>query len=266
MAIQLIVIRYIRAFEVARDPRSSKYEIHVKLRTLKNGPTVRNRLRLPHAIKTNIRICVICPPDSKVAQEALQAGASLVGEDEIFEAVKAGKIDFDRCICHPDSLQKMNKAALGRILGPRGLMPSMKTGTVTKDVSNAVMNMAGGSEYRERLGVVRLAVGQLAFTPEEVQRNIKTFMDQLKKDLTQLQDRISKEIHEVVSVQDRTSLNLLLTNCLQVLSSTNSPGFTLSGDFRSATSVPTEDLSVNDIIIEEELTSTAPDVSATASA
>lgn len=160
---------------------------------------VRNRIRLPHPVKTDLRICVICPPDSKAAEEAKSAGAVLVGEDEVFDLVKAGKIEFDRCIAHADSVLKMNKAGMGRILGPRGLMPSAKTGTVVKDISTAVKNMVGGSEYRERLGVVRLPVGQLRFTPEELQRNIKALMETLKKDMAQVSDRTAKEIHEVVS-------------------------------------------------------------------
>lgn len=173
--------------------------MHVKLRTLKNGPAVRNRLRLPHPVNTSLRICVICPPDSSIAASAIKAGATLVGEDAIIDAVKESRIEFDRCLCHVDSLQKINKAGLGRILGPKGLMPSAKTGTVVRDVATSVREMVGGSEYRERLGVIRMAVGQLGFTPEEMQTNIKVFMDGVKKDLSQLSDRISKEIHEVVS-------------------------------------------------------------------
>ena len=142
---------------------------------------------------------MICPPGSKAAEEARSAGATLIGEDEIFEQVKEGKIEFDRCICHTDSLQKLNKAGLGRVLGPRGLMPSAKTGTVVNNIGVTVRNMVGGSEYRERMAVIRMAVGQLGFTPEELQRNIKAFMDTLKKDIAQLSDRIGKEIHEVVS-------------------------------------------------------------------
>ena len=216
--------RYIRAFEVGQNPSSAKYEMHIKLRTLKNGPVIRNRLRLPHPVKTDIRICVIAPPDSKAAAEARAAGASLVGEDEVFNAVKEGIIEFDRCICHVDSLQKMNKAGLGRVLGPRGLMPSTKTGTVVQNIGSTVKNMVGGSEYRERMGVIRMAVGQLGFTPEEMQRNVKAFMDTLKKDIGQLSDRITKEIHEVV------------------LSSTHAPGFTLNGEFRSANSLQPREL------------------------
>lgn len=190
--------RYVKAFEVGRAPTSSKYDLAVKLRTIKNGPVVRNRLRLPHAVDTSIRICVICPPDSKHAEAAKKAGASVVGEDTVFDAVKEGRIEFDRCICHQDSVAKMNKAGLGRILGPRGLMPSAKFGTVVKDVGTSVKGLIGGSEYRERDGVVRMAIGQLGFTPEDLQANIKTFMGEIKKDIGLLSDRVQKDIHEVV--------------------------------------------------------------------
>ncbi|KAL8687852.1 MAG: hypothetical protein Q9218_006085 [Villophora microphyllina] len=219
-------MRYIRAFEVGRPPTSPKYDLAVKFRTIKNGPTVRNRLRLPHAVDTSMRICVICPPDSKHAEAAKKAGASIVGEETVFDAIKEGRIEFDRCICHQESSAKMNKAGLGRILGPKGLMPSAKFGTVVKDTGAAVKGMVGGSEYRERNGVLRMAIGQLGFTPEEMQANIKTFMTEVKKDLNLLSDRINKEIHEVV------------------LSSTNSPGFTLNGEFKSPDSPSSRDLSV----------------------
>ena len=129
-------------------------------------------------------------------------------------------------MCHPDSAQKLNQAGLGRILGPKGLMPNAKTGTITKDVAGAVRGMVGGTEYREKLGVIRCAVGQLGFTPEEMQRNIKVFIGEIKKDLASMSDRIAKDIHEVV------------------LSSTNAPGFSLNGDFTSPTGVPIRDLAV----------------------
>lgn len=219
-------MRYLRAVEVGRPPAVSKYELHLKLKTPKNGAVVRNRIRLPHPVKTDLRIAVICPPDSAAAAAATKAGAHLVGEDTIFDAVKEGVINFDRCICHTDSLAKLNKAGLGRILGPRQLMPSAKTGTVVKDVAASVRDMVGASEYRERVGVIRLAVGQLGYTPEELQRNIRAVMENVRKDIAGLSDRIAKDIHEVV------------------LSSTNGPGFSLTGDFRSADSIPTKDLSV----------------------
>ncbi|MCJ1275934.1 mitochondrial 54S ribosomal protein mrpl1 [Puttea exsequens] len=219
-------MRYIRAFEVGRPPTSSKYDLAIRFRTLKNGPVVRNRVRLPHAVDTSARICVICPPNSGIAAQAISAGASFVGEEIVFDAVKEGRIEFDRCICHVDSAQKMSQANLGRILGPKGLMPSTKLGTITKDVVGLVKKSVGGTEYRERLGVVRCAVGQLGFTPEEMQKNIKALMGEVRRDIATLSDRIQKEIHEVV------------------LSSTNAPAFSLNGDFRSSTSLPTRDLAV----------------------
>jgi large subunit ribosomal protein L1 len=209
----LICNRYIRAFEVGQKPTVVKYEMALKLKSLKNGPVIRNRLRLPHPVKTDVRICVICPPDSKYAEAARAAGATLVGEEEVFEQIKDGRIEFDRCICQTDSLAKMNKAAMGRILGPRGLMPSTKMGTVVKDPALVMKDMIGGAEYKERLGVVRMAVGQLGFTPEEMQRNVKFFIESVKKDIGQLSDKINKEIVEVV------------------LSSTHGPGIPLNGQF-----------------------------------
>jgi large subunit ribosomal protein L1 len=107
-------------------------------------------------------------------------------------------------------------------------MPSTKLGTVVKDPAAVLKDMVGGAEYRERLGVVRMAIGQLGFTPEEMQRNIRTFIEAVKKDMAHLNDRINKELSEVV------------------LSSTNAPGFPLNGDFISADSqITTRDLSTS---------------------
>ena len=139
--------------------------------------------------------------------------------------MKEGRIDFDRCLCHADSLAKLSKSGIARTLGPRGLMPSAKLGTVVKDVAGSVRGMVGASEYRERLGVIRMAVGQLGFTPEEMQRNIRAFVEGVKRDIAALSDRITKDVHEVV------------------LSSTNGPGLSLNGELRGAGSVPTGDLS-----------------------
>ncbi|KAI9047411.1 hypothetical protein LZ554_008855 [Drepanopeziza brunnea f. sp. 'monogermtubi'] len=221
-------MRYIRAFEAGQKPTSVKYEMALKFKSLKNGPVIRNRLRLPHPVKTDIRICVICPPDSKYAKDSLAAGAYLVGEETIFEAVKDGRIEFDRCICQIDSLDKMNKAGMGRFLGPRGMMPSTKLGTVVKDPATMLKDFIGGAEYRERLGVVRMAIGQLGFTPEELSRNVKALIEAVKKDMANLSDKINKELTEVV------------------LSSTNAPGFPLNGEFRSQDSdITPRDLSTS---------------------
>src|ERR1700750_1204786 len=104
--------RYIRAFEVGYHPTSPKYELHLKLRTLKNGAVVRNRLRLPHPLRTDLRICVIVDPESPQAEVARSAGAAVVGLDAVFEDIKAGTIAFDRCIAHTSALVPLNKSGV----------------------------------------------------------------------------------------------------------------------------------------------------------
>ncbi|KAI1924721.1 hypothetical protein LOZ64_000598 [Ophidiomyces ophidiicola] len=212
--------RYIRAFEAGRQPTSIKYEVHLKLRTKKDGPIIRNQLRLPHAVQTGVRVCVLAPDGSRAAKDAKAAGADIVGEQDVFDQIKAGKIEFEACICHSSSLQNLNKAGLGRILGPKGLMPSVKLGTVVDNVGLAVKNMRAGSIYRERSGVIRMSIGQLGFSPEELRNNLHTLVAQVKKDAASLSDQVSKEVAEVV------------------LSSTNAPGFSLNGEFKTEDSPP----------------------------
>lgn len=169
---------------------------------------------------------MICPADSKAGREAKEAGAVLVGEEEIFEDLKSGKIPFERCIAHPKSVDKMVKSGLPRVLGPKGLMPNVKNGTITNSPKELIRSLAGGALYGERLGVVRMAVGQVGFTPDMVRDNLKTFMSRIREDASKLPEDTVKQIHEVV------------------LSSTNGPGFSLNGQFKTENSVPTWQLAV----------------------
>ena len=165
---------------------------------------IKSQIRLPHSVKTDLRIAVICPPGSSAATAARAAGAVLVGEEEVFDVVKSGKYNFDRVLAHPDSVPKMGKAGLGKILGPRGLMPSAKLGTVVTSLGNAVRTMLGASMYRERVAVVNMAIGQLKFTPEQLRDNLSAFVGKIRKDAAELiQDGVpvTKEIAEVVSTQ-----------------------------------------------------------------
>ncbi|EED17972.1 mitochondrial large ribosomal subunit protein L1, putative [Talaromyces stipitatus ATCC 10500] len=203
-------MRYIRAFEVGRDRERSKYEIHIRLKSRKDGPVIRNMVRFPHAVQTESRICVIAPPGSKHAKDALEAGASIVGEQEVFENIKKGIIEFERCICHTDSLDALNKAGLGRILGPRGLMPSVKTGTVVDDVGIRVQMLRGGTVYRERDAVIRMPIGQLGFSPDQLRDNLRAALEQVKKDTTQLSDRVPKEVYEVVRTRHQISSSRII--------------------------------------------------------
>ena len=201
-------MQYIRAFEVGQPLAAHKYELAVRLKTKKDGPVLRNSIRLPHAVKTDIRVCVICPKDSKQGRAAKAAGAVLVGEEEVLEEIKNGKVDFDRCLTTPESLPKIQKAGVARILGPRGLMPSIKLNTVTDNVAASVVNMLGASTYRERTGVVRLAIAQLASTPEQLRDNVSALIAQLRKEgaLMSEQQGFPKEVYEVVSLTRKCAL------------------------------------------------------------
>lgn len=177
-------------------------------------------------MRTDRRIAVICPEDSPLARTAKAAGASAVGESSIFETIRSGNFDYTAVICHSGSVDKLQKAQVGRILGPRGLMPSAKQGTVTSDIVGLLQEMSGSDQYREKDGVVRMAIGQLAFTPEMLSENITAFIAKLKEDCKDLEDQVSKTVHEVV------------------LSTTHGPGISLNGRFKSDDENVTPDLLV----------------------
>ena len=180
---------------------------------MRNGPVVRDTIRLPHPIASGERFGIICPEGSAIATQALQAGASVVGEESLFQRIRDGDIPFDRLLCHEDSEKALQQAGLGKILGPKGLMPNRKLRTVTRDVTKAMTS--GAIEYRERVGVVRLIVGQLSFTPRMVADNIAAFVKVVKSDCVALEDSTDKSVSEVV------------------LSSSHGPGFNLNGKFNS---------------------------------
>ena len=197
------------------------------MKTTRSGPVIRqNQLHLPHPVKSSkeVTYAVICPPDSQAYADAKAAGAVLVGEEEIFEELKLFK--YKRCLAHPDSLQKMNRAGLPRILGPKGMMPNPKNGTVTTDPLSLMKETAsGGAIYRERFGVVRLVVGTLAYTPLMLRENLDVLIQRIKRDTANLGDNARKEIHEVV------------------LSSSQGPGLSLNGQFMGKDSPSVEALS-----------------------
>lgn len=176
---------------------------------------IKGRIRLPHNVTSvTTRVAVICPDESEIAQQAMQAGAFIAGEKDLLEAIKKGEINFNKLICHTSSEAAMNKAGVGRILGPKGLMPSKKLGTVTDKVVSAIQENAGAENYREKMGVLRLGVGQLGFPPRMLAANIKTFMDSVKEEIYKLEGS-RKEISEVV------------------LSTSHGPGLNLNGLFDS---------------------------------
>jgi large subunit ribosomal protein L1 len=140
---------------------------------------VRGVINLPNGTGKNVRVAVFAK-DAK-ADEAKAAGADIVGADELAADVLAGKIDFDRCIASPDMMPLVGR--LGKVLGPRNLMPNPKVGTVTPDVAAAVKAAKGGAvEFRvEKAGILHAGVGKASFTEAAIVENIKAFADAVSK-------------------------------------------------------------------------------------
>ncbi|MDH3970034.1 MAG: 50S ribosomal protein L1 [Rhodospirillales bacterium] len=135
--------------------------------------TVRGVVTLPNGTGKSVRVAVFAK-EAK-AEEATKAGADVVGTDDLAGRIQAGEIDFDRCIATPDMMPVVGK--LGKILGPRGLMPNPKLGTVTNDVAEAVQAAKGGQvEFRaEKAGIVHAGVGKASFSETALAENIKAF-------------------------------------------------------------------------------------------
>jgi large subunit ribosomal protein L1 len=140
---------------------------------------VRGVVNLPNGSGRTQRVAVFAR--GAKAEEAKAAGADIVGAEDLVEKVNAGQIDFDRCIATPDLMPLVGR--LGKVLGPRGLMPNPKVGTVTADVTTAVRGAKGGSvEFRvEKAGIVHAGVGKASFSEEKLVENVRAFADAVQK-------------------------------------------------------------------------------------
>ena len=140
---------------------------------------VRGVVNLPHGTGKSVRVAVFAAGDK--AAEATEAGADVVGSDDLAEMVQKGDINFDRCIATPDMMPIVGK--LGKVLGPRGMMPNPKLGTVTQDVATAVKNAKGGQvEYRvEKAGIIHAGVGKASFQEDALAENIRTLVNAVSK-------------------------------------------------------------------------------------
>ena len=145
----------------------------------KSDQVVRGATTLPHGSGKEVRVAVFAQGDN--AEKATNAGADIVGFEDLAEQVKAGELNFDVVIATPDTMRVVGP--LGRILGPRGLMPNPKTGTVTPDVEAAVRNAkAGQVQFRaDRGGIVHGRVGKLDFQPQQIKENIEALIADLKR-------------------------------------------------------------------------------------
>jgi large subunit ribosomal protein L1 len=140
---------------------------------------VRGVCNLPNGSGRKVRVGVFAKGPK--AEEAKKAGADVVGAEDLFEIVNKGTIDFDRCIATPDMMGLVGR--LGKVLGPRNMMPNPKVGTVTMDVTAAVKAAKGGAvEFRvEKAGIVQGGVGKASFTAEQIAQNVKAFVDAVNK-------------------------------------------------------------------------------------
>jgi large subunit ribosomal protein L1 len=140
---------------------------------------VRGVVTLPHGTGKQVRVLVLCSPEAEA--DALEAGADYVGLDEYIEKIKGGWTDVDVIITQPQIMGKIG--ALGRILGPRGLMPNPKSGTVTPDVATAVKEVKQGKiDFKvDKAGIIHASIGKVSFTPEQIRDNAREFIQTLVK-------------------------------------------------------------------------------------
>ena len=145
----------------------------------KANQMIRGVVTLPNGTGKVVRVLVLCTPDK--VDEALAAGADYAGLDEYCEKIKEGWTDIDVIICTPSVMAKVG--VLGKILGPRGLMPNPKTGTVTMDVATAVKDVKGGKiDFKvDKTGIVHTAIGKVSFTPEQIYQNAAEVLNAIAK-------------------------------------------------------------------------------------
>ena len=172
--------------ELIKDSSNLKFDETVDIAVNLNiDPTfsdqnVRGVINLPSGIGKDLRVAVFAKGDK--AKEAEESGADIVGSEDLFEKISSGNIDFERCIATPDMMPLVGR--LGKVLGPKGLMPNPKIGTVTNDIKDAVKAAKAGSvEYRnDKAGIIHAGVGKVSFSKEDLNANVIEFVKAVKKD------------------------------------------------------------------------------------
>ena len=172
-------VKIVKANATAKFDETIEVAVNLGVDPKHADQMVRGVVSLPNGTGRTVRVAVFAR-DAK-ADEAKAAGADIVGADDLFETVNSGKIDFDRVIATPDMMGLVGR--LGKVLGPKGMMPNPKVGTVTPNVGQAVKDAKGGSvEFRvEKAGVIHAGVGKASFSQEALEQNVKAFIDALVK-------------------------------------------------------------------------------------
>jgi large subunit ribosomal protein L1 len=172
-------VKLVRANATAKFDETVEFSMNLGIDPRHADQMVRGLISLPNGTGKTLRVAVFARGPK--AQEAQEAGADVVGAEDLAEKVQAGEINFDRCIATPDMMALVGR--LGKILGPRGLMPNPKLGTVTMDVKGAVSAAKSGQvEFRaEKAGIVHAGVGKASFEDEKLLENIHAFVDAIQK-------------------------------------------------------------------------------------
>ena len=172
-------LRIIKETATAKFDESIDVAVNLGIDARKSDQTVRGSVVLPAGTGKTVRVAVFAQGDK--AKEALAAGADIVGFEDLAEQIKTGNINFDVAIASPDAMRIVGQ--LGQILGPRGLMPNPKVGTVTPDVAGAVKNAkAGQVQYRaDKAGIVQCTIGRASFSAEALKQNMLALVDALNR-------------------------------------------------------------------------------------
>jgi len=172
-------VKFIKENATAKFDETIEFSVGLGIDTKQSDQNVRGMCSLPNGTGKNVSVAVFARGPK--AEDAKKAGADFVGDEDLAEKIKDGSISFDRCIATPDMMPVVGK--LGQILGPRGLMPNPKLGTVTMDVAAAIKDAKGGSiEYRaEKAGLVHVGVGKASFDEAKLAENIKFLYNALLK-------------------------------------------------------------------------------------
>lgn len=172
-------VKMIKARALAKFDETIELSINLGVDPRHADQMVRGVSSLPSGTGRKLRVAVFAK--GAKAEEAKKAGADIVGAEDLAEAVNKGEINFDRCIATPDMMGIVGR--LGKVLGPRNLMPNPRVGTVTMDVTNAIKDAKGGAvEFRvEKAGIVQAGVGKASFTEDAIVQNVKAFVDSVMK-------------------------------------------------------------------------------------
>jgi large subunit ribosomal protein L1 len=172
-------IKMLKENSYVKFDESLEVAINLRIDSNKTDQNIRGVLNLPKGSGKKIRVAVMAKGDK--AKEALEAGADIVGDDDLAQKVTEGQILFDLLIATPDMMPTIGK--IGKILGPKGLMPNPKLGTVTQDVKSAVLNAKSGQvQYKnDKAGIVHAGIGKLNFSEEDLLENLKAFYSSISK-------------------------------------------------------------------------------------